>query len=778
MRLSEMNLGPKKMTRAGFVLAVALLILPQWTAAQEWSATVSEAAGDVDGAITTSPAANGSAVTPRLNGFRAGLEEILPQSLKSPGKMVANAQQRLGTSAIFSNGFFGTPTNVWQRTNYAVHCNDSRCFRCGRDVQGRPSYGPATAVRFGWWGVDSGGSPVKVGEFQDLASAPFWDLDGIWTNGSRTLDYTLSGLDKETNNAQAYYFAGPHLAVKFDYERFLHRLDHEPLATFDLDSGPPGPTDKAVGQDLNVDEDYAIRVQQLESRFQGRLTNNLKWKIDLWGMRKAGERQANAMGHCFDLNPAAGSQNLTCHVLSQRQVIDWTTIEAKPVLEAKVGKTVIEYSRTMRAFGQNDQIVSRTYTAFDYSPAFGSGGSPFVYGWVAENFTQIDRLKINVPLDEAHELYTHVYFGDTENQFRDTRRDFDGYDIRLISRPIDDVTLTAYTKVDRQKNQLPTTFLTTPPFGISSGNPAEFEPGSLRHPVNYKSARIGLKGRWQSRAKRRLSVAGGYEYFELGRDFATADTRSGPFTQEDTQTHLINIGPYLRVSPALDTFVRYRGRYQNNPLLGVRASDGNFNTNQPEHSHVVEFGGTWNPTMNFMATAMFGIENSWHDSALVDFSEDSYPINFTIWYAPTACWSLTGGYAYLPNWIDQDITIGFRDNPTETTRWNYEGYSQLFSISSNYAWTPRTQLVGGVEWNWGNNVFSVPPSPAGADWSALPTFADVIVETTRFNLGIDHALRPGASVYIRYVHFDYEDLSASFNSGTADMFLTGFTMLR
>ncbi len=453
-------------------------------------------------------------------------------------------------------------------------------------------------------------------------------------------------------------------------------------------------------------------------------------------------------------------------------------MEFRPALEANLGRAVVEYSRTMRVFGQNDQLVDRTYTAFNYSPVFGTPGPEFDYALVPESYTQIDRLKLNVPLGAVNQVYASMYFGDTENKFRGTHRDFDGYDVRWINRAIDNVTLTAYANADTQTNQLPTTFLTTPPLGINTGPPQDYEPGSLRHPIDYVSQRFGLKGNWQSPARNWLSVVAGYEYFGLERDFAEYDTFAGTYIQEDTQTHLINIGPYMRVSPTLDTFVRYRGRLINNPLIGVGSGDGKFNSNRPEQVHGIDIGGTWTPSPNLMATAQLGIENSWNRTQYAFFDEDNYPVLFTLWYAPTARWSLTGGYAFFSNWIDQDITIGFRDNPTETTRWNYGGTNNLVSLSTNYAWSPGTQLVGGVEWDRGSNVFSVPLSPAGADWSALPSFSDVLVETTRIHLGVDHEFRPSMNAYLRYVHFDFEDFSEDYNSGTANMILAGLTMLR
>lgn len=818
-----MNFGFKHLLRPSLIFAAILVITPNWASAQIPAAArdatmfheilrpnlsmagPSESgliADDVIGPTPHVPDSIDSDLTnsdPLLANLIAsdpiqpaaplvdlGLSD-LPDEGHSPAEPLAPFAQPADINAV--NVTHGMPH---QSTGYCPHCGmakptrhfhvtageSSACPRCGRDVHGRPSYGHDLGFRFGWWGVESDGSSVRVGEYQDLASSPFWDLDGVVSTGTQTLDFTLTGLDNEANNARGYFYGGPGLAVKFEYDRFLRRLDHLPLNGFDINSGTPGPSDNVVADDLNVGDDYAIRVQRLETRTKGRLTKNLKWKVDLWAMRKSGERQASAMAHCFNINPPPAGADYTCHVLSQQQRIDWTTLEITPALSATVGKASVEYSRTMRAFGQNDQVVDRTYTDWGYSPSFGVEGAGYAYGWVPESFTQIDRLKLNVPLNDTNQLYAHVYLGDTENKFRGTHRDFDGFDLRVTNRQFDDVTLTAYGKLDSQDNDLPTNLLTTVPFGIPTGPAGGFEPDSLRHPIEYDNGRIGLKGRWQSPSRNWFSIAGGYEFGKLHRKFADYNTLSGPFSQQDTETHLINVGPYFRVSETLDTFVRYKGGFTDNPLIGVREADGRFNSNQPEQDHRVEIGGTWTPMSNLMATGQVGIENSWHDSQYANFQEDNYPIVGTLWYAPTDRLSLTGGYAYLSNWIDQDITIGFLNNPTETTQWNYGGYSNFCSGSFNYAYSQRTQLVGGIEWNRGSNVFFVPTSTAGADWTALPSFADVIVETTRINLGIDYQFRSSVSSYFRYVYFDYEDFSEDFNSGTATMFLAGFTLLR
>lgn len=691
-------------------------------------------------------------------------------------------------------------TDCW--VDHPCQCSHGNCYLLedGRwvsddafcDVSRTPLYRSDSAARFGWWGVSTDGSPTKIGEYQDLKPSPFWDVDAISSDGVRTLDMTLSGLDNEASDARAHYY-GPAVAANVDYQRYLRRLDHKPLTGYDLDNPvPPGPNDNVVSEDLDVGEDYAIRIQELDARFKGRLNDNLKWRLNLWGQRKFGERQTNATAHCFNINaPApAGADGNTCHVVSQSQTIDWLTMEIQPVVEAEFENVTVEYSRTMRSFGQNDETVSRQYTRFNFSPASGALGPDYNYALVPENFTAIDRLKVGATLTEANQFYANLYVGDTENEFRDTHRSMNGYDLRLINSSFDQITLTGYTSRYDESNELPSTFLTAPPLAPAN----TYDQLSLRHPVDYTRMRAGIKGSWRPQGDRHsnysyglqdgTSLAGGYEYYLLERDFATYNTTPVPFTQPDTTTHQIEFGPSTRWSNALNTYARYKVQFIHVPLIGVSEYseedpdiNGAFNSSLPEQIHSFELGGTWTPTDNFMATVQYTIENSWHHSQYANFTEDNYPIVGTLWYAPTKRLSLTTGYAYYSNWIDQDITLGAnRGNPadTETTRWDYAGENQLVSLHANYAWSESVQLVGGYEWNRGSNAFSLPLSQQpGVDWTLLPFLSDVIVETSRVTAGADWQPYRHTDVYFRYILFDYDDKASGRDSGISHMALGG-----
>ena len=685
-------------------------------------------------------------------------------------------------------------------------CNDACC-----DVWGPPVYTSNAAARFGWWGVSTDGSEIKTGEFQDLDPSPFWDVDLISSDGVRTWDVVLSGLDNEANDARVRYY-GPSSSGRFDFQRYLRRLDHDPLAGLELGPGevppagpPPEPQGNVIVEDLNVGEDYAIRVEELDARYQGRWTDNVKWRLNLWGQRKFGERQSNATAHCFNVvaDAPAGDTGNVCHVLSQRQSIDWLTMEIQPVVEARFENVAVEYSRTMRAFEQDDGANFRQYTRFGFQGPGGNGtlGDDYIYALVPESFTQIDRLKITAKVTESNQFYANLYVGDTENKFRDMHRDYDGYDLRWTNRSFDDLTLTGYASRYDEKNEFPPFFLDEPPLAPTPVPPAPpLEQDFVRHPIDYRRTRAGVKGTWQPFGDRGprcsnyglwdgTSLASGYEYYQLERDFVTWNVMPIPFTQPNTKSHQIEFGPSTRWSRSFDTYTRYKVRFIDDPLIGVsersedppEAVQAAFNTKLPEEEHIVEIGGSWAPAQNFMTTAQFNFINRWHDSEFADFTENDFPMVLTIWYAPTGRLSLTGGYAYYSNWIDQDITLGaFRGDATETetTRWDYDGENHLISLSANYAWSSRVQLIGGYEFNRGSNTFDIPISPHaadGVDWTTVEEVADVSVETHRVTAGVDWQPYRDMNVYLRYIHFDYGDISADLTSGTAHMVLAGAT---
>ncbi len=620
------------------------------------------------------------------------------------------------------------------------------------------------AVRVGYWAADYTGSPVKVGEYQSLKSSMFLDFEGLHTDGLRTWDFYGSVLDNDAQQAGVRFY-GPIVSGRFDYQGYLRRLDRDPFSEFvDFDRQParplPGPPEnyRDMKEDLTVGDDFAIRVQELDTSFSGRLTDHMKWRLNVWGMRKQGERQASAMAHCFTApnatdtngNPVTGQ---ACHILSQSQRIDWLTAEIEPVIEAKFGPVTAEYSRTMRTLTTNDQIVTRPYDQLGLT-----GELP--YAVVPENYTAIDRLKVGFALPEHRDGYVRLYSGRTHNEFRDIDRDFRGFDLRLTDRSIDGVTVSAYAKKYVQEGESPRFLL-------------DFEDAAnIRAPINYDRTTAGVNATWRPfydewSLRSRLRFSSGYEYRELERENAIFEEQAVTADNSFTTTNRVHMRASMNWTQTLKSYVRYRVSFIDNPLYAVPTQNTTVNTSLPTQIHSIQFGNTWSPSHSLFLHGLLGLNNSWNRSEIANFREDDYDLVFTAWYAPTVRWSLSGGLAFYSNWIDQDITLGSKLNPS-TLPWDYGGQSDVINLGTTYAWTQRMTLSSTIDFVRGRNAFGQ-LNP----WPDLWTYSDVNVETTRLAFGIDYDLASQSTLYFRYQLFDYDDKSALIDGGTSEMYLFG-----
>ncbi|MHB8863039.1 MAG: hypothetical protein ACYC6N_11585 [Pirellulaceae bacterium] len=677
------------------------------------------------------------------------------------------------------------------------------------------------ATRFGWWGVGTSGSKAIVGEWQGLeSSSPFYDIDGLTSDGTRSANFWVSGPETEATNVGLEFYNGPGLSFDLDYRRFMHRLGVKPIGGPALPNGfppeggfynpplpnnvpgfvmygsnfPPG-NSGVVGADLvNAGDDYAIRVQQFDADVKGNLSENLSWRIGFWGLKKEGTRQVNTQQHCFAA-PAPGGRS--CHVMTQGQSIDWLTTQIEPGIAWQTDWLSVEYSRTMRSFQQNDQIAFGDFRAAVASYGLGAVGYS---NWASENYTEIDRVKIWSQIAPDTDLYMLGWVGNTHNKLRDADRKFYGVDGRITNQSIDGLSATLYAKTHWQNNSADTQSLNSrypdDPFFLEPRPPQEMYTPNNNYLglVDRHWSKIGLKNRWRPfydscGISQGLALVGGYEWSQIERSNVDYELdRLGPFTQPTTVSNMFFAGVEEDWSPALNTFLRYRFTANSWPLVGITereqlSYDAAINSNQPERVGQVELGGTWSVADDLMINGMFWIENSYNHSEYVNFSETAYPYTLSAWYTPNACWSFVAGYASLTNWITQDITLGREDGlqPNElrawTTPWNFTGRSDVINLAASYAATEKLRLMTQVEYVRAENFFQEPAAPptATTPYSDLPGYSAVLNDIYRLTAGFDYMIRPRIDAYFRYNFYDFVDDANAYNSGTAHMFLAGLS---
>ena len=476
--------------------------------------------------------------------------------------------------------------------------------------------------------------------------------------------------------------------------------------------------------------------------------------------------------------PRSGYPCRVCHVVSQPQEIDWVSTRVEPAIEARIGPVTAEYSRPMRFFGQHDSVVTRSYGSLH---PYNDYAVDYPYAVVPETVWQTDRLKLRTELPQRTYVFAQLFQGTTENLQRDTHRDSYGFDVRASNSYFSRMTLSGFVRYNRQLNQFPP-YLVTPEDITLFVPTAIVPPYGLRHPIDYLRISTGADAVWRpfrtGGLADQLAFNAGTELGTIGRSYADYQVENPPgfVTQDYTSYVSYSVATSMRWHPRFDNRVRYRHRNTSHPLFGLDSYFDVTNTNLPTSEDMVSLDTTWLAADNFMATASVSLENRHNHSSVADYVEDNYPLIFTFWYAPRSAWSISGGYGFLSNWIDQDMYFPGDTpevEPLDRQQWDYGGRGHVLSFGASYACTERLTFSGSLQEVWATDVFE----PL-ALWPDLPSYSDVQVSTRRYACGIDWTARAHLSAYLRYIYEHYDDVSAPYNSGRAHMVLAGLTGTR
>ena len=357
-------------------------------------------------------------------------------------------------------------------------------------------------------------------------------MDGFSSNGTRTLGVTATGNDKETTPGNLYFYR-PGVTANVDYERYLHRLDHDPLdnmANLDptLPNNPGGNDPLVMKQDLNVGQDYAVRVQELKGSIKGIIADdNIKVRLDVWGLKKEGTRQTNLTAMCYNRN-VLGSRHLPPDHLGLGGADLGTFTGGKVPRPQPVAADQLDHHgnqarrrgppgrplhrRILPAHAglhgrrpdgipllQRDRNTHLQCDHLEQSAVESSQRRPVPTGVVPDSYTEMDQLKISGDLTENTKAYAFLMVGHTVNREIDMTRWFNNMDVRLTNTSIENVTLTGLRQ-DFQRRRADAEPGERDGLGNLQQYRARPRPTSsptLVHPINYHKSTAGLKGTWR-----------------------------------------------------------------------------------------------------------------------------------------------------------------------------------------------------------------------------------------------------------------------------------------
>ncbi len=579
--------------------------------------------------------------------------------------------------------------------------------------------------------------------------------------------------------------------------------------------------------DLNPGQDYAISVQEFKANFKGNLTDNLKWYVKTFGMEKEGERQANAVTHCYDATPANvatypkpfngfgsnAATNRQCHAITQAQHIDWQTTEVEAGLELRVGALSLNYSHMVRDFNAGDQQVINLYRS---GVGLGFTSPPGVttcstagYNIVPDNFTQMDRLKGHADLGCDTDIYALGYLGNTEDELNQMDRRYDGGDLRITNKSIENLTVTGYGKAYTESTNRQTTALDVlyPSQALYYQQPTTAlptaGPSTTAEPqIGRDREAVGLTTRWRpfgddcDWVRSHFAVVGGYEYgteHYTNANYGVLVPASGTvFNQPDTLKNTFSLGLEEKWSECFETFVRYKNISTHYPFIGVSPAVEQslvtaLNTALPTLENRVEVGGTWTTCDCLMVNAEVYLETASNDGPYAHWDSNSFPFVLSAWWSPTCQWSFNAGFAELDSWINQEValaTLGSTTPPAYFSPATFNNRSDVVSLGARYAWTPKLSTCAQFEYVHGQNATSIPVAPGGGVTPYnLGPYSLVLEDSYRISLGVDYLWQPCFTTFARYNYYNFQDLAPLLTStagqtntnatGQTNMFLVG-----
>jgi len=179
-------IGTPKMTRH-LLLAVIIGLQTLPLAAQESSARLGDQSNSAIARVLTPNTAEAQGAD--AFDLAMALQETPNDDALSSGASDSTTSTELGFHSVWDFDCAIPPLGDWCDcsepcgvtdcwVDYPCQCSHGNCYLTEEgmwvsndlwcDVWGTDVYHPNSALRFGWWAVDSSGSPVKVGEFQDL----------------------------------------------------------------------------------------------------------------------------------------------------------------------------------------------------------------------------------------------------------------------------------------------------------------------------------------------------------------------------------------------------------------------------------------------------------------------------------------------------------------------------------------------------------------------------------------------------------------------------------
>ncbi len=290
--------------------------------------------------------------------------------------------------------------------------------------------------------LDNTGMFGKVGEFYSDANLSKFQADASFDLEGATdkslFDLYGSYFDKDTKSFGFAADADGPVKVRFDYQSFLHNLDHDNLENLQAReaTGDGAPAGKMVfHHDLDPLGRYSLTYERMSGSVEYDLVSirNGKAYVRYDDQRRHGWKQALTIDHCA-----------YCHVEGNRQVIDQQTRTWKAGVEGRMGRVTFGYEFTAQDYLDHAPTSTRHWTRAQHPITGGSDSElasrlqfqdvtlPYHVGPNTEKRSHEITAKVNInDRNDVRGSYSHSRVDNSNNNLS---TEFDGFAFGWLAR--------------------------------------------------------------------------------------------------------------------------------------------------------------------------------------------------------------------------------------------------------------------------------------------------------------------------------------------------------
>ena len=500
----------------------------------------------------------------------------------------------------------------------------------------------------------------------------------VWGNkGTFTFDLLAShGGDNRDQKYGAYLSgAGGRFKASVTFDRFLHRLDHDPLDY--MEAGIGNFVVRATDHDPG--SDYSRAVGMLNTNVSVAATKNVEFFVSHKMTLRDGVHQGLTMSHCAN-----------CHVESFARKMDETTNTLAAGARVNAGRFTMDYTFENRTLEENGATPTNTYDNAVHPVSLldiflnrvqyddGNGELPFDLVPKQTKVTNTVRAAYALPGDGAISgNFTH---SSSNNDFADFGSTFTGGHAR-VTIPLGS---RAYLKGLFRKYEIETESVfvdvveQTTPAGPGAGlTYAQLYPAML--PLDYYTESTESRSptemalEFAFRPGKRSSINLGYEYEEITRE---------SFHVEKSTTNTIKASAYWRPDKTVSLRARYEQAMTSDPYANINAAKpaalqlvptpgglpfgplslqyfemydsrmANLSS-IPTDTVFVEGTAAWSPSQTFTVSGHYRYRDQKNDELNYStWGHDLHMPGVEVYVAPTPRFTMAAGWGYQKDTLD------------------------------------------------------------------------------------------------------------------------------